>query len=561
MVDMAENKQPCPPGIGNEAESARLAAVLLAFQIGFLIFTRLAQAPIYTDDAFIHFRNSLNFANGDGLLFNPGEPIIGTTSPLFTLILGVLHWATRLDLLQLAKIFNFTCDVGILLLSLSLLKQVSVPLAFRHAIAFALSAEPLRMIYSSSGMEMSLFILAALAIIVLFDRDRWILSGVILGCLGWIRPEGVTVGVAVVFALAVTRNFSTLWKGVALATVVAALGAGVLLATYGTVFPQSLDAKANGPWFTYFGGDCPQDFFIALGKISPFYAISGFQVGWETSGQRIASIAVACSEVLIMGIGSIYLIRRKAFAGSALSAFAVLYYLFYAITNPMIFEWYFVPYLFVPLLLAGIGWWVILSRVIGWAEKRGVFRDSRLRPSSASGAVAYVLCFWIVLGNHAADADSHPFGDRSQIARFAFRYQALAPTDRMSLYIQAGREMDRWRGDRRDLTAATPEIGAFSYYYGGRVLDPYGLVSPEALDLIKPGVRESLPESCQYLHPLNIYLIHRPDFIMTSDLFLNETPPPFFEVFEEIERPDIPFLRFFVRRDLEESIKSRARAH
>lgn len=40
------------------------------------------------DDAYITFRYAANLARGFGLVFNPGERVLGTTSPLFTFILA-----------------------------------------------------------------------------------------------------------------------------------------------------------------------------------------------------------------------------------------------------------------------------------------------------------------------------------------------------------------------------------------------------------------------------------------------------------------------------------------
>ena len=50
----------------------------------------LRSCPIY-DDAFITFRYARNLAEGLGLVYNPGaewEPVLGTTTPLFALLLA-----------------------------------------------------------------------------------------------------------------------------------------------------------------------------------------------------------------------------------------------------------------------------------------------------------------------------------------------------------------------------------------------------------------------------------------------------------------------------------------
>jgi hypothetical protein len=55
-----------------------------------------------TDDTYIHLVYAKHFRDGLGLVFNPGQPVYGTTSPLWSLGLGVLG-KTGVDLLALAR--------------------------------------------------------------------------------------------------------------------------------------------------------------------------------------------------------------------------------------------------------------------------------------------------------------------------------------------------------------------------------------------------------------------------------------------------------------------------
>ena len=49
------------------------------------------------DDALITYRFARNLATGVGLVYNPGEWHLGTTAPLYALILGVLGWLSGPD--------------------------------------------------------------------------------------------------------------------------------------------------------------------------------------------------------------------------------------------------------------------------------------------------------------------------------------------------------------------------------------------------------------------------------------------------------------------------------
>ena len=44
------------------------------------------------EDALITFRYAENLAAGDGFAFNPGEPVLGTTTPLLTGLLAATSW-------------------------------------------------------------------------------------------------------------------------------------------------------------------------------------------------------------------------------------------------------------------------------------------------------------------------------------------------------------------------------------------------------------------------------------------------------------------------------------
>ncbi|HYH46151.1 MAG TPA: hypothetical protein VEG34_10725, partial [Thermoanaerobaculia bacterium] len=46
------------------------------------------------DDGFITYRYARNWAEGLGLVYNPGEEVLGTTAPGYALLLGLLPWLT-----------------------------------------------------------------------------------------------------------------------------------------------------------------------------------------------------------------------------------------------------------------------------------------------------------------------------------------------------------------------------------------------------------------------------------------------------------------------------------
>ncbi|UCC50204.1 MAG: hypothetical protein JSV68_13935, partial [Anaerolineaceae bacterium] len=54
------------------------------------LFFGFRQYPTPFDDAYITYRYARNIALGRGFVYNVGEPVLGTTTPLYTLLLAGL---------------------------------------------------------------------------------------------------------------------------------------------------------------------------------------------------------------------------------------------------------------------------------------------------------------------------------------------------------------------------------------------------------------------------------------------------------------------------------------
>lgn len=67
---------------------AGLFACAMLLMLGLWVFYAV-YTGVSLEDAFITFRYARNLAEGQGFVFNPGEHVLGTTSPLHALILAV----------------------------------------------------------------------------------------------------------------------------------------------------------------------------------------------------------------------------------------------------------------------------------------------------------------------------------------------------------------------------------------------------------------------------------------------------------------------------------------
>src|SRR5512141_1854778 len=93
--------------------------VLPALLVVLAIAARVIPGPRTIDDSFITFRYARNLLAGQGFVYNPGERVQGTTTPLYTLLmtgLGALTGGTRAPFPWLALLVNTTADAATCLL-------------------------------------------------------------------------------------------------------------------------------------------------------------------------------------------------------------------------------------------------------------------------------------------------------------------------------------------------------------------------------------------------------------------------------------------------------------
>ncbi len=191
--------------VGPRAKTAIAAAGLAALALaGVAVFLRAQLAltgnlrGVPLDDAYIHFRFVQNLAAGHGFAFNPDQPVPGSTSPLWVLVLAV-PTACGAPVWISAKV----CGVLFLIASAVLAwrlaaRYIAVPIA--AWMLGALTALDGRLLWAApSGMEVTLFTALSLAAFLArpvpnSDRTalkrRVLLVAALCGLATLARPEG-----------------------------------------------------------------------------------------------------------------------------------------------------------------------------------------------------------------------------------------------------------------------------------------------------------------------------------------------------------------------------------
>ena len=154
---------------------------------------RLVPGPRTIDDAYITFRYAQNLLNGSGFVYNPGEAVLGTTTPLYALLMagmGLFFGGSQAPFPTLALLVNAIADG----LTCLLLIRLADTLGYRRAglaAAAVWAIAPWSVTFSIGGMETSLLILLGMATFYFYSIDRPVISA-LCGSLSLLtRPDAL----------------------------------------------------------------------------------------------------------------------------------------------------------------------------------------------------------------------------------------------------------------------------------------------------------------------------------------------------------------------------------
>jgi len=171
------------------------SVVVLILSLLIFLFHAYLYYPFTVDDAFISFRYAQNFADGKGLVFNPGERVEGYTNFLFVLFEAAAI-KTGLNPEYFVKSLNILCGMIIILLAfefnrlclLNRRKNELAPLMLACTGSFALAAV--------NGLETMTFALFLFLSVIaacrgMAEQGRFPYSAAFfLGIAALLRPEG-----------------------------------------------------------------------------------------------------------------------------------------------------------------------------------------------------------------------------------------------------------------------------------------------------------------------------------------------------------------------------------
>jgi hypothetical protein len=376
-------------------------------------------AGLYTthlfDDAFITFRYSENLARGHGLVYNLDVRTLGTTAPLFALLLAGLR-RFGLPVPVASVLIGVASDVASGLLIYRLMRrEAGVLPAVLAVLVFAVDPHVIRV--GVGGMESSLFLALSLLLIDLLLQGRAVASFPLASASLYVRPEGVLLWLASLVLLARARERARLRAvSLALGLAIMLLPLALMQVYYGSAAPQSVLSKGHKVGGSLW--DVVTVFFFPPGSpaqtVLTVLAVPGVVIAWRRS---------RLGRVLVVWLGT--------------------YVLAYLAARPHMWTWYALPVYCGKAVFAGVALAQLLRRALPESPRL----EARALGAAAALAVLAAVGMAMVAG-------------ASPVRRHV--YQPL----------------QAWCGTnlRGGETIAAGDIGALGYYCDAFIYDLAGLV-------------------------------------------------------------------------------------
>jgi hypothetical protein len=400
------------------------------------------------EDAYITLRYAQNLSAGRGYVFNPGEYVFGTSSPLWTLILGGLG-ALGANLEAAKAVASGVSLAALAFFGGLALQREGAPRAaalFALAVVFGFGRS-----FESWGMETPLFMALVFASLDLVRSSRLLSGGILMGLAVLTRHEGVlfALPMTIYVLMQSTQDGERSWQtrratryvlGLIVSTAPWWLFA---YSTFGTIVPHTLEAKS--------AGFAPLAYLASVAKQFPgewfwserFSSVLGVRVG----------LCVLIGGFVVVGAAALWK-RRSPMLAIAVGAVLILGGLS-AIGAGTMFRWHRLPVHYAVLGVALLG----ASRAL----QSAVSQSFQLAKGGSSFILIFAACSllglpMVLLSYRTALMTSD-----------AYQSRVVAYDGVIDMVRRAGVE---------HLTMLTAEPGYVAYHTDNVVIDAAGLVSP-----------------------------------------------------------------------------------
>lgn len=406
--------------------------------IGPWLYTGLVTGIIFltmfswnNDDPFITYRYARNLVHGSGFIYNPGQQVLSTTTPLFTILLAGLsflwsdipHLANLVGALSLALggilLWNLACSWGAPVVGwIGLILYPFFPLTL-----------------ATVGSEMPLYLAFCLACFACYGRQSYSLSAIFAALATLTRPDGILVAVLLAVHYLVKIKRPLPWKA-------ALLFLGMAL-----------------PWFIfawgYFGSPVPAT-LVAKQQQGAMAISQRFAPGFLTTIGPYTNQWQFWFAVGLASIGVLYATWR-AQRWLLFLAWSALYFSAYTLLGVSRYSWYYAP--LAPGFVAAIGLGVA-AIVQAWQHVGQRWQVSQPWSARLTHILLVLLMIPLLLSEIRLLQALHGQSD----PRFAI-YRAVGEWLRESTPAEA--------------SVGVLEVGMVGYYAERTMFDFTGLLQPE----------------------------------------------------------------------------------
>lgn len=407
----------------HEQRNLRLCLALAAYLLVSTVILYLFFSSYAYDDPFITFRYAENLASGKGFVYNPGEKVLSTTTPLFALVLGVLAKLGGQPYPMSLLLGAFSLSIGGLFIW-GIAQEFETPEAGWAGLALF---PFFPMVVNTLGSEVPLYIALAVGAIYFYIRQNFPAAAALAGLVVLVRPDGILVAVVLGahFLLLVRRPIP--WKAV--------------LIFLGITLSWLLFA-----WI-YFGSPIPVT--LAAKRQQGEMAITeSFFRGFFTTVKSYTSWPYRLEAVL--AFFGLYFFVRSGRRWGLFLAWIGLYFAAYSFLGVGRYFWYYSALVpgFIALVGLGVSW--LHRRVSGWG-----------------GRTAYYLAFLLPAVLVAASL----YGQWRSL-----NFMRLNPSSRNAAYREVGEWLNTHTAPQDRVGAL--EVGIIGYYARRPMIDFAGLIQP-----------------------------------------------------------------------------------
>ena len=432
------------------------------------------EAPATYEDALISLRYAENIAAGNGFVYNLGEHVQGTTTPLFTLFLALFKFL-HLPAMICGKLLNVAAEgVTSGLIAALFLRYRMKLAAITGGLMFAFSASNIK--WSVSGMETGLYIACVMLAFYYWQRSR-ALSGLWVAVAFLVRPDAILI-VPVLLFFGWDRKIPSLrLKDIVPGALVVTTWMLFALIYFGSPISHSIIAK-KVVYIDRAASVMPNlsiimdKFFNKVPVVSPLLLV-GFLLGCIVSWRKVTLRIVAL--------------------------WTLLYCATFVLSKTHIHGWYLAPPLLGYITISVLGWFRIADLL---NTKLRIFQKlSHVHWLNGAAQVFVVLIIASAGLMTVSRAMDEVKNDQM------YEDQVRAP-------------LGRWLNENTssDATIALEPIGYIGYFSDRRILDTMGLVSPEVTEFYKRG---NPP------YGVLLYLEFRPDYVVLRSKNSLEANPSF----------------------------------